>query len=885
MSDNIYNILFCFFLMLFLPVVASAQLDVSNSYSPTQIADMLSGPGVIISNVQFDCPETLAGDSYGWFECEDCNVGMASGLILTSGTIQNAQGPNDGGGTTADNLSGGDPDLNNLIPGYATQDACSVTMEIEVAADTLRFNYVFGSEEYLEYVGSNFNDVFGFFVSGPNPAGGNYNALNIAFIPGTNVPVSINNVNDMNNPTYYTNNGTGGNPPQNASDYFIEYDGFTVKLEAKVAVIPCATYTLKLAVADAGDHSLDSGVFIEAGSITTGDINLTASTALQNQGFSEFNNAIEDCINGIITFDLSAPPQETAVIYYSLSGSAINGVDYLSDTGTEVPDSIVIVPGTTTYDLVIVPISDNITEGLENVTLQLLEIRTLGVNGVGGCSIALDDTISLFIGDNLQVAVAQSMIATCKNTPTPLLGFGAMQWTWDPPLYLSNPNVFNPVCIPQSSVNYTVIGRVGPCVDTAYVQILIDDNFFPDIDTIYSICPGATAQLNASSGNAFLDGFISWSPAAGLSCTACPNPVFSGTTSAIYQASLFDSYGCEYSYNIHVNISGDLGLSDQIYDLCLGEPLSVNLPPADTYNISPTNGVSCANCGNPVFSPTETTTYTVSITQGSCAQSASLVVNIGSSAANAGEDIVGCESISQQIGTPEQPNYTYSWQPTTFIDNPAIAQPTVTLTTADNVSSITYTLTALNTLTNCEIQDEVTVTIGNSLALSIAPIDTIVQGTTVGLSVEGAPANATYIWSPNTSLDNATSATPKATPLITTEYSVTVTSAMGCTGTASVTIPVILPPVLLLPNAFSPNGDDLHDILRPSGRDITGVLSFKVFNRWGQLVYSGSGADASWDGTFKGTTQPIGVYVYLVEYTTLGSNDIKLAKGNVVLIR
>ena len=120
---------------------------------------------------------------------------------------------------------------------------------------------MFGSEEYPEYANSSFNDVFGFFLSGPGIAGiFTNNARNIATLPETNQFVSINNVNHINNSQFYINNSGG---------LTIQYDGFTTVLKANATVIPGETYHIKLAIADVSDNIYDSGVCIKAGSFSS----------------------------------------------------------------------------------------------------------------------------------------------------------------------------------------------------------------------------------------------------------------------------------------------------------------------------------------------------------------------------------------------------------------------------------------------------------------------------------------------------------------------------------------------------------------------------------------------------------------------------------------
>lgn len=178
-----------------------------------------AGFTVVPGSVQY-----VAGDGQGGFFTGGASAGITidQGILLTSGQASLAVGPNTVPDATYSWGTAGDGDLNSLVPGYTTFDASSLTFKFTAAQPgKLYFNYVFGSEEYNEYVHSAFNNVFGFFLDG----------VNVALLPGSTTPVSINNVNYLDNSAYYINNAGPGDPiPKVGPLDDIQYDGFTVPL-------------------------------------------------------------------------------------------------------------------------------------------------------------------------------------------------------------------------------------------------------------------------------------------------------------------------------------------------------------------------------------------------------------------------------------------------------------------------------------------------------------------------------------------------------------------------------------------------------------------------------------------------------------------------------
>jgi len=244
-----------------MPFCVFSQLITNTGTSPSGLVqNVLLGPGVTVSNIMYNGSPS----SIGSFTATGTNLGINQGIVMTTGTVLNngsgPHGPNNQAGAGIDNGAGGSGLLTNLINGVQTYNAAILEFDFIPYSDTVKFKYVFGSDEYPEFAppnNSGYNDVFGFFISGPGITG----IQNIAKLPNNGSIVSINNVNAITNSTYYNFNGDGNTAPYNSNPFYIQYDGFTDVLTA-VSKVQCGqTYHLILAVADVGDGQWDSGIF------------------------------------------------------------------------------------------------------------------------------------------------------------------------------------------------------------------------------------------------------------------------------------------------------------------------------------------------------------------------------------------------------------------------------------------------------------------------------------------------------------------------------------------------------------------------------------------------------------------------------------------------
>jgi len=234
--------------------------------TPTTLVQQILGPGISFSNVLFTgiaLGDPLPGDpppvyaSAGLFTGGiNAGIEMESGIVLSSGFISNAVGPNASVAITGQLGLPGDAAL-DVIAGFTTYDATILEFDFVPDFEIIYIIFVFGSDEYNEYVGTAFNDVFAFFLNG----------VNIALVPSTMNPITINTINNSMNASYYKDNEFySGNPGWPV--YCNEMDGFTTVMTVSGPVDPGQTNHIRLAIADASDSVLDSWVFIKTEGFT-----------------------------------------------------------------------------------------------------------------------------------------------------------------------------------------------------------------------------------------------------------------------------------------------------------------------------------------------------------------------------------------------------------------------------------------------------------------------------------------------------------------------------------------------------------------------------------------------------------------------------------------
>ncbi len=453
------SLLKCFTFLLAFAVISgetNAQLTVSNATVQYLVENIFLGKGVTVSNITY----TGSANAVGYFQFFGPHNGIERGILLTTGNISNAPGPNNNSGAGSGSGSAGIPDLNPLTTG-STTDGAMIEFDFVASETEVNFRYIFASEEYPEFSGSPFNDVFAFFISGPGITG----TKNIALIPNSTTPIAINNV----------NNGAANSGPCTNCEYYvqntsniIQYDGHTTVLTAASSVIPCQTYHLKIAIADVGDPAFDSGVFLSAESLCS---NKTLFQTLRKLPPTYLNSvyvdsmAYEGCSPVKVYIQRACQIDKMAKVHITYSGTATPGVDYEA-----FPDSITFLPGQEIVELNLKTYKDLLNENTETVILNVfnnecgqtvLHQKTFIIN---------DNVIKLNLGNDTTMCSGQSLTLNAAGIPAPQ-SYVWQDLSYQPTLKVTGPGTYwcriqKGSCILRDSIVVTYIPsptvNIGP---------------------------------------------------------------------------------------------------------------------------------------------------------------------------------------------------------------------------------------------------------------------------------------------------------------------------------------------------------------------------------------------------------------------------------------
>lgn len=386
----------------------------------------------------------------------------------------------------------------------------------------------------------------------------------------------------------------------------------------------------------------------------------------------------------------------------------------------------------------------------------------------------------------------------------------------------------------------------------------------------------AKVFLNASGGVDY-----SWSPASLFSNPnlASVNTSINSTTSFIVKVT--DANGCvdRDTLSVKVNPQPIVVASPKPVSKCVGKQEQLKASGALSYLWTPALGLSSSSISNPMLTvqPGIIKYLVVGTDINGCTNTDSININVlpGPTVNAYPSDTFGCNGLSIQLrATGAQ---FYKWFPPSSLSNDTLANPKLII-----AGSFSYWVEGRD-LNGCLGFDTI-----NIVAFPIPNVKAS-QGASSGkcdsaiiqLNATGAQ---TYVWTPNIYCDNNTIPNPIVKIPQETVFTVVGTNANGCVASDTIRALINADAIVAVPNAFTPNDDQINDKIRPFILCDFSLKSFVIFNRWGQIVYTTNNTNDAWDGNFEGKPCSMDVYYYLIQGSNSKQENLQY-KGDITLIR
>ena len=757
----------CTAFILLLGQSTQAQLTVTSGNPAAAIVDTLVGTGVSVANVTY----TGNANSKGTFRCTGgCNLGITRGVFLSTGNTGQMPTSPPSDFHSSDMSGSGDAQLNLIVSPNLTQDAAVLEFDFTPAADSVGFKFVFASEEYNDYVNTAYNDVFAFYISGPGIPG---SPKNLALIPGTSIPVSINNVNNGNSagaatgPCNHCANFVDNVPNGGTANFF---DGFTTVISAGIKVMPCQTYHMKFAIADVNDGVFDSGVFLEAKSFSSiGNVGIAANGVqiIQNldtvyacdgdsvvltaspAGSYNWNNG--QTTQTIVVTQANITPSgvyQYAVLNSSpacFASSKQVKVIFVTPTATITPlGSTALCPGGSVV-LQANPGSSYLWSNgatSDSIVVSAAGTYTVTVTQFGNCYAVSTPVV---VTQSAPVAAINGVLTICSGSNTTLTATAGASYLW------STGATTQSVSVGTSNTYTVTVTYSGGCTATASVNVTANTNPVPSITGNNSICQGQSSTINAGSYAGYL-----WSTGA----TAATINV---NTAGNYSVTVTDANGCTgtASFNLTVNANPTPTITG-VTSFCAGENSTLNAGGGYT------NYLWSGGATTQTINVTAGGNYAVTVANAAgCTATTNKVITVNAlPVPSVTGTLAFCSGKNTTLTVPGS-YASYQWSNGATTSN-------ITVNTA---STFTVTVTDAN---GCTGSKSATTTINTNPVPSITGNSSICQGQS---STINAGSYAGYSWSTG-------AATATINVNTAGNYSVTVTDANGCTGTASFNLAV-----------------------------------------------------------------------------------------------
>lgn len=494
------------------------------------------------------------------------------------------------------------------------------------------------------------------------------------------------------------------------------------------------------------------------------------------------------------------------------------------------------------------------------------------VTVVAGPDCFFSDTIKVTVNELPNIDAGTDTMV-CSGDSIHLSASGGVTYHWEPAIWLSDSASSNPWSLPLDSIVYTVTGTDAyGCTNADSVSIVVLPLPVADAGIDTAVCSGDSIQLHATGGTIFL-----WQPASFLDNALIPNPVaFPLQTTNYVVATSAD--GICYNYDTVVVTVNPLPLVDAGADqtVCMGDTLPLNATGGLTYFWSPPTGLSSTDISNPTAVVNESVTYTVTVTdQNFCSAADSIHLQVVPDLiAMAGYDTTIC--LGSAANLYASGGSQYLWMPANVLNDPQSATPIA-------MPDETTTFTVFVSDGICYADTLQVKVIVSKVEVDAGADATIVSGTPYQLLATGSQGS--YSWYPAEGLSCTDCQNPTAIPLAETSYTVTVTDSTGCEASDTVTLKTgCNAESVFIPNAFSPDNNGHNDVLYVRSTGVIEVLYFRVFDRWGKIIFEANDISQGWDGTYNGQVMPPGVYLYTLK-ARCGLDEIFERQGNVTLIK
>lgn len=663
---------------------------------------------------------------------------------------------------------------------------------------------------------------------------------------------------------------------------------------ATVSANPSATTVYTVSGADAGGCTATNTVQVDvAASVsltltpTTASICPGQSVTLTAAGAASYTWSPSASLSAASGSTVSASPPATTV--YTVVGSNASGC--LDSTTATVNLGGVISISVTPASATICP-SSSVTLSASGATsytwspsasLSAANSSTVDASPAAttvytitgdnsGCSGTTTATVT--VSNTLAVTATAANSTICPAGSTPLNASGAASYTWSPAGSLGAANGATVTASPAASTQYTVLGASGTCTSTATVDVAVAASPTISASASPTICSGSNAALSANGASTY-----TWTPAAGLSSTSGANVSAGPNTTTTYTINGSSALGCTSSTVITVNVVATptvSALSSQS-SICDGKSTSLSGFGAASFTWSPAASLSAANSAVVTGTPHATTIYTLTGENGlapnTCQSTATVQVTVV-------PQVTAAVSPNQSICFGSRTylvasgGSTYTWTPSTGLSGTHTPG-----TYAEPLINTTYTVTVSNG-GQCPGTATVSVIVNPLPALNAGRDTTINIDEYYEITGSGA---GTIGWLP-VDVPYACNYCAQETvnPQHNTCYVLEATDSLGCVNRDTMCITVTKDWDVFIPNAFTPNGNNVNDVFIPVGYGIK-TIHLYIFDRWGEQIFKSSDTQQGWDGKNKGKLCETGIYIYQVEIETMEGPTVKRV-GHVTLL-